>query len=309
MVSLDFPSYISVSGWDWMPAIRDRVAGIWNHVRLRSTGPAVLGDPRVDTSLPNLPDTGLADVTIVVPVRNAGSGAATVTVGAAFGAVQVSTTVTVPGGGDTEVTFSPADFPALAVKNPRLWWPNGYGDPDLYDLVLTATVDGAESDRRVQCGRRATQYGDSMWTLSVFNTASPGTDLALHKTATASSVDDPSRGPENAVDGNLGTRWSSAYEDNQWIEVDLGSVVAFDQVEIVWEQAYALNYVIQVSDDGATWTDVKSGQQRRCVPRRGQRRARLLPGRQLGLGRTAPPHAPRSHGRRPEHAPGHELSP
>ena len=44
MVSLDFPSYISVSGWDWMPAVRDRVSGIWDHVWLRSTGPAVLGD-------------------------------------------------------------------------------------------------------------------------------------------------------------------------------------------------------------------------------------------------------------------------
>jgi hypothetical protein len=297
-VSLDFPSYISVSGWDWMPAVRDRVSGIWDHVRLRSTGPAVLGDPRVDTSLPNLPDTSLAKVTIVVPVRNAAATTQAITVTAAFDDVQVTATVSVPADGDTEVAFTPADFPALAVRNPRLWWPNGYGAPALHDLVLTATVGGAESDRRVrrfglrqvdydlppllidaatdsgtqtenfqlqnaryiriQCGQRATQWGDSMWTLSVFNTASPGTDLALHQTATASSVDDPSRGPGNAVDGDPNTRWSSAYEDNQWIEVDLGSTVAFDQVVIVWEQAYALNYVIQVSDDGATWTNVES---------------------------------------------------
>jgi Exo-beta-D-glucosaminidase Ig-fold domain/F5/8 type C domain len=111
---------------------------------------------------------------------------------------------------------------------------------------------------RIQCGQRLTQWGDSMWSLSVFNTASPGTDLALNKTATASSVDDPSRGPGNAVDGNPSTRWSSAYEDNQWIQVDLGSVVTFDQVVIVWESADALSYAIQVSDDGTTWTDVES---------------------------------------------------
>ncbi|MGH9060899.1 MAG: glycosyl hydrolase 2 galactose-binding domain-containing protein, partial [Acidimicrobiales bacterium] len=37
------PTYLAVSGWDWMPAVRDRVSGIWNHVRLRSTGAAVLG--------------------------------------------------------------------------------------------------------------------------------------------------------------------------------------------------------------------------------------------------------------------------
>jgi hypothetical protein len=96
-----------------------------------------------------------------------------------------------------------------------------------------------------------------MWSLSVFDTASPGTDLALGKTATASSVDNSGDGPGNAVDGNPGTRWASAYEDNQWIEVDLGSAVPFDQVVIVWEQAYPLNYAIQVSSNGTTWTDVK----------------------------------------------------
>ena len=294
----DFPSYISVSGWDWMPAVRDRVSGIWNHVRLRSTGPAVLGDPRVDTSLPELPGTSTAEVTIVVPVSNATASSQAVTVTAAFDGVQVSSTVTVPGGGQSDVTFSPADFPALRISNPRLWWPNGYGEPALHDLVMTASVGGTESDRRtrrfgmrqvdytlpplvvdgatdqgtqtenftpqtarylrLQCGQRATQWGDSIWELYVYNTASPGTDLALGKTATASSVDDPGRGPANAVDGSLKTRWSSAYEDNQWIEVDFGSAVTFDQIVIVWEVAYPLNYTIQVSGDGATWTDVKA---------------------------------------------------
>ncbi|SIQ39546.1 Glycosyl hydrolases family 2, sugar binding domain [Micromonospora avicenniae] len=64
---LDAPTYLAVSGWDWMPAVRDRVTGIWNHVRLRSTGAAVLGDPYVKTTLPDLPGTGTAEVTIAVP--------------------------------------------------------------------------------------------------------------------------------------------------------------------------------------------------------------------------------------------------
>ncbi|MEK8104914.1 discoidin domain-containing protein [Micromonospora sp. M12] len=54
------------------------------------------------------------------------------------------------------------------------------------------------------------------------------------------------------------TRWSSKFEDNQWIQVDLGAPVSFDQVTIVWEQAYARDFVIQVSEDGQRWTDVKS---------------------------------------------------
>ena len=111
---------------------------------------------------------------------------------------------------------------------------------------------------RIQCYKRITGWGVSMWSLSVLDTASPGTDLALGKTATASSADNGSDQPGNAVDGNPATRWSSAYEDNQWIQVDLGSAVSFDQVVIVWELADALNYAIQVSSDGTTWTDVKT---------------------------------------------------
>jgi hypothetical protein len=32
------------------------------------------------------------------------------------------------------------------VKNPRLWWPNGYGDPALHTLHLEASVAGQGSD-------------------------------------------------------------------------------------------------------------------------------------------------------------------
>ena len=89
------------------------------------------------------------------------------------------------------------------------------------------------------------------------DSATPGTDLALHKTATASTEDGSNTAP-NATDGKPDTRWSSAYEDNQWIQVDLGESVSFDRVVVVWESAYPKTYIVQISDDGDTWTDVKS---------------------------------------------------
>ncbi|MFJ9713808.1 discoidin domain-containing protein [Streptomyces sp. NPDC101234] len=299
MMNRNSPTYLAASGWDWMPAVRDRAAGIWNHVRLRSTGAAVLGDPRVDTELPDLPDTGTAELTLVIPVRNAGTATGRITVTASFGDVRVTRTVTVPGGESTEVVLSPADHPQLRLLNPELWWPNGYGEAALHHLTLTASVAGAESDRRttrfgirrfgyeyetplafppggnacpqtvdfarrtarhvrVLCRTRATGWGASMWSLAVLDSSAPDTDLALHRTATASSFDDSSRGPGNATDGDPGTRWSSAYQDDQWIEVDLGSEVPFDRVVITWETAYARTYTVQVSDDGSDWTDVKT---------------------------------------------------
>ena len=62
----------------------------------------------------------------------------------------------------------------------------------------------------------------------------------------------------NAVDGNTGTRWSSNFSDPQWLEVDLGAVHPVTKVVLDWETAYAVAFQIQVSDDGATWTDLYS---------------------------------------------------
>ncbi|WP_030903113.1 discoidin domain-containing protein [Streptomyces sp. NRRL F-5126] len=298
-MNLNSPTYLASSGWDWMPAVRDRGAGIWNHVRLRSTGHALIGDPRVDTVLPKLPDTSSAEVTIVVPVRNADTADHDITVTAAFDGVRVSTKTTVAAGKSTEVTFAPDDFPALKLHDPKLWWPNGYGDPALHDLTLTASVRGRTSDRRttrfgirqfdyayevplpftassdaytqqvtfdsavraryvrIKCGTRATGWGFSLWELSVIDSAHAGTDLALHGKATASSSADGTD-PAAVSDGDTATRWTSAYADDQWVQVDLGSVQSFDRVDATWEQAYAKTYVVQTSTDGSAWTDAKA---------------------------------------------------
>jgi eukaryotic-like serine/threonine-protein kinase len=76
---------------------------------------------------------------------------------------------------------------------------------------------------------------------------------------TASSVQpDSTWVAANAVDGNTGTRWSSAFSDPQWLEVDLGAVHQITKVVLDWETAYAVAFQIQVSDDGTTWTDIYS---------------------------------------------------
>jgi hypothetical protein len=60
------------------------------------------------------------------------------------------------------------------------------------------------------------------------------------------------------VDGNTGTRWSSAFSDPQWLEVDLGSSQAICQVTLNWEAAYATAFQIQASADGTNWTTIYS---------------------------------------------------
>jgi sugar phosphate isomerase/epimerase len=80
--------------------------------------------------------------------------------------------------------------------------------------------------------------------------------LALGRPVTTSSIDDPTRTGDKAVDGNAGTRWSSGWNEPEWIAVDLGASYDLSRVVIDWETAYASGYEIQTSPDGETWTTV-----------------------------------------------------
>ncbi|MFG3203829.1 beta-1,3-glucanase family protein [Streptomyces sp. NPDC048192] len=82
--------------------------------------------------------------------------------------------------------------------------------------------------------------------------------LSQGRPATASSTENASFPAAAAVDGNPGTRWSSAFADPQWLQVDLGSVQQITRVTLSWEAAYAKAYQIQTSTDGANWTTVYS---------------------------------------------------
>ena len=160
-MAIDGPTFVAAEGWDWIPGIRDRNTGIWLPVELEATGPVRILDPQVITDLP-LPRTDTADVYITVPVRSEG-GTRPVTVRASFGDVTVEKTVNAAPG-ITEVRFAPSEFPQLRVKNPRLWWPNGYGQPDLYVMRIAALDGGTPSDtQEVRFGIREVSYDLSLF--------------------------------------------------------------------------------------------------------------------------------------------------
>ncbi|MBN2190729.1 MAG: family 16 glycosylhydrolase [Candidatus Aureabacteria bacterium] len=74
----------------------------------------------------------------------------------------------------------------------------------------------------------------------------------------SSSLESPELDDKNAVDGDMETRWSSAWSDPQWIKIDLGAIYKIIGVKLYWETAYARAYDIQVSSDGAEWKTVYS---------------------------------------------------
>jgi hypothetical protein len=88
----------------------------------------------------------------------------------------------------------------------------------------------------------------------------PGGDLALGKTAVASSYynNDSTYAPGKAVDGDSATRWSSQFADNEWIYVDLGNTYSVNRVKLSWDPSYGKEFKIQVSVDAGNWSDVYS---------------------------------------------------
>ncbi|MGI5215749.1 discoidin domain-containing protein [Plantactinospora sp. CA-290183] len=86
--------------------------------------------------------------------------------------------------------------------------------------------------------------------------AAAETLLSQGKPATASSTESAATPATAAVDGNTGTRWSSAFADPQWLQVDLGATSPISRVVLNWEGAYARTFTIQTSTNGSTWTTV-----------------------------------------------------
>src|SRR5262245_26002030 len=91
--------------------------------------------------------------------------------------------------------------------------------------------------------------------IGVGGAGAQATNLALNHPVTVSSSENAGAfPPAAAVDGNTGTRWSSAFSDPQWIRVDLGSTQNIGRVVLRWEASYGKAYQIQVSNNDSTWT-------------------------------------------------------
>ncbi len=160
-MELDGPTFVASEGWDWNPPMHDRDTGLWQDVHLVASGPVSIGDQQVITQLA-LPDTSKADLTLNIPLGNASGEAVSGTLTASFEGVEIHKRVTVPACGTT-VQLSPSEFPALHLQHPRLWWPNGYGSPELYHLVTTFTAEnGAPVTRKLRFGVREITYEISL---------------------------------------------------------------------------------------------------------------------------------------------------
>ena len=165
----DNPTFHSSVGWDWMPAVRGRDTGIWNSVYLTGSGPVTIEDPLVSTSLP-LPDISRADVGIELTLRNHEPRPVAGKLRVRFGEAAFEMPVTVAASSAKAVKLDAAAHAELRLRNPKLWWPNGYGDPNLYAVEFEfETTDGQASDtKQFQAGVRQFTYSEEGGALRIF---------------------------------------------------------------------------------------------------------------------------------------------
>jgi beta-galactosidase/beta-glucuronidase len=141
------------AGWDWMPPVRDRNMGIWQPVYLRTTGAVVVSQPQLITTLPNLPATDVADISLSLILVNHSkskeSGKLTVIIspenftGESF---EFSNSVTLDALKSTNIKIDPNTEKLLRIKDPKLWWPNGHGLPNLYRIRFKYMIGNTVSD-------------------------------------------------------------------------------------------------------------------------------------------------------------------
>lgn len=136
ILCLDGPTFICSEGWDWMPGIRDRNIGIWQDVRLLADGGVEIKDPYVMTDLP-LPDTSYVDLSVKTWLVNHSLQTQKVRLQVEVADVFTHTEVELKPNEQRALNLTTDILPALRMKHPRLWWPNGYGSQELYQMKLT----------------------------------------------------------------------------------------------------------------------------------------------------------------------------
>ncbi|MEU2021227.1 discoidin domain-containing protein [Streptomyces sp. NPDC016469] len=116
--------------------------------------------------------------------------------------------------------------------------------------------------------QRATPWGYSLYSFKVYGgepapASTTRSNLALNHPAYGDFYQHAGNSPAFVTDGGWPadlkadrSRWSSDWNANRWVGVDLGATSVIDTVDLYWEAAYAVDYRIQVSDDNRTWRTV-----------------------------------------------------
>ncbi|WP_264563789.1 glycoside hydrolase family 2 protein [Flavobacterium sp. N3904] len=142
---LDSPAFLAASGWNWLPIVRGRNTGIWNDVILNEYENVSIHDSWISTVL-SLPDTTKAALTVRTSLKNHTDQVVTGALKVQFEGVSLVYPITLSPRELKPVEILPSKFKELNIRNPKLWWPNGYGAQNLYNAKISFIQNNTLSD-------------------------------------------------------------------------------------------------------------------------------------------------------------------
>ena len=144
-------------GWDWGPRLV--TSGIWRPVVLETWNGPKIDDVQV---IQNEVNGAKADLTLIAEVLSDSDDNAKIEFKADGESLASKEVALKKGLNRIEV--------AAQVKKPRLWWPNGLGEPYLYDFTTTVTAAAGSDNNSQEIGLRSIklhndkdQYGHNLY--------------------------------------------------------------------------------------------------------------------------------------------------
>ncbi len=158
ILGLDSPTFLASIGWNWLPTIRGRNIGIWNDVRLETTGDVILSDPWVTSTLIA---NSKADLTVRGEIVNVSDSPqhCVLTLTLSGHRLTQQHAFLLQARETRSISVDKSAEPALTIADPQLWWPNGYGAATLHTMALELQCGAEVSDQKqVSFGIRSIEY-------------------------------------------------------------------------------------------------------------------------------------------------------
>jgi len=131
---------------DWIHYPPDFNNGIVNNVELKTYRKVGVEYPLVTTKF-DLPSLGIAHLQVdAMAINYTGKEQDAIVKGKINGDITFEQKVHLKPGEKKQITFSPANYPQLNVKNPPIWWPWQYGKPEMSHITLSMVSGGELSN-------------------------------------------------------------------------------------------------------------------------------------------------------------------
>ena len=138
---------LGINWVDWSPCPPDKDMGLPGEVELKTSGPLSLRSPMATTHFTD-PSLKEADLTVYAELHNASDKTVRGSVTGTVANVALQQQVELAPHEDKTVVFTPENFSQLKIRNPRVWWPEQMGTPNLETLTLRVVENGKTSDEK-----------------------------------------------------------------------------------------------------------------------------------------------------------------